>query len=125
MFYETKEGYAVSLDGVRCVRIGESPGYSLKLLYNDQTAVTVQNSESRDDLLPAYRAILKLLGCGDGEDKTVWPQHGVSTLQATKDYDGPGYTATSIPCEKCGRSDVSLKWPHHCVTSKDAPQTPA
>ena len=64
MFYEAKEGLTVSLEGVRFVRIGESPaGYFLELLYNDQTAVTIQNSESRVDLLPAYRAILGLLGC--------------------------------------------------------------
>lgn len=67
MFYEVKEGYAVSLDGVRFVRISyegdESEEHILELLYNDQTALTVQNSESRVDLLPAYQAILKLLGC--------------------------------------------------------------
>ncbi len=71
MFYEVKEGLAIrsaiSLDGVRCVRIrlneGNKAGYYMEILYTDQTIFDIDSSVTEDDLLPAYREILKLLGC--------------------------------------------------------------
>ena len=106
MFYEAKEGLAVSLDGVRVVRIGEAKHvndeyYVLELLYIDKTIVGIDSKITRDDLLPAYRAILKLLGAN-------------TVPQETAPYE--------TLCANCHKPAVEC----YCATyaPSNAPQTP-
>ncbi len=153
MFYEAKEGFAVSLDGVRAVRISyegdESEEHILELLYNDQTAVTIQNSESRADLLPTYRAILTLLGCrgrcgvirycaacgaiepgeerkhyGDGEAQREWVYHKAPRTLVDKSFDicdSHTWPQYRALCANCKRAAVECCGQY---VPQEPPQTP-
>ena len=125
MFYEAKEGLAVSLDNVRAVRISyegdESEEHILELTYDDRTILIIHRSDLAADLLPTYRAILTLLGCGDEESNSrSWMR-----CEICHNDLGPGETCKRcedkepqepVTCPLCGNTSC------RCYTVEKPPQ---